>query len=840
MDTKDVVSFWEILKRPRIDYFIFLIAFLLIASNQVFQTTPLKASGIMEVTEGSEIPQDTNYTITSIGIAAITSAIILNETIEEETDLFVDIAVDAMNKTICNITLQTSSENSSIEIYFEFGQYSTRIDTIAGTQPTTYSIVPNMESVNYADDSLTARCRVSVSSDIDLDLLNILIWAEFESPVSPLQLDYRSTDGSNLFENKYIRSFSLDGLRLEIMRLSDGVMGYLKVRYQNYTLYLQPQNYRLTSMWGYEYHTRVETNVTLHDSEFTHGLVHIKAIRVYLSLDLDFPLIRIDIGAYDDSLTGFETFLQKEDVPEYVYIPPYFLFDIEVETITPFSRHISGASDITITSRISSNGTIDYHVNILLPYTNILGTVITPQDFIQIALALFLFLLLNIRVLIYIQSKKPRISWKDPRLIPIIFFCVIGCLPWYFGTHESWYFPQDSFHIASLGAVPLMGCWTESSSIFLMMPQNGLWWAFTSMMLFWIPLHLVNYYTTPPSDVSDNFTSAFLLFSPLLLSSIITWSQSELFSFSLQNFLHYVLLVVPIVWLLYLMILPLLGLYNYGPEETQLSFDAKLSKQVADSETIRSPQESEPESIGDEARKTMDLVLVTLLAALLVIPTTFTSVFHLSEAGFGIYDVYSQYYVSPINALEKLGVIVFGVQTFSGLWILGLPIFYFIIVAFVANFGMKSRPVLSGLLFVICACLPFIFLNTLYEVVYNYYLQVDWVVVSLPYYILSTITILKIREYIRDEIKLATMIAWILIPLAAIIPGVLLLNWVSSIQIAASGYWYTIYSIMPIFTAIVVLVIWPLKKWISIIQQGRLVTSDDSEVLSNDNVVSDL
>ena len=73
------------------------------------------------------------------------------------------------------------------------------------------------------------------------------------------------------------------------------------------------------------------------------------------------------------------------------------------------------------------------------------------------------------------------------------------------------------------------------------MPSNGLWWAFTSMMFFWIPLHLVNYTTTPPSEFSHNFGFAFLLFSPLLLSEIIFRGQSETFPFSLQNNLHDVL-----------------------------------------------------------------------------------------------------------------------------------------------------------------------------------------------------------------------------------------------------------------------------------------------------------
>ncbi|MHA1136269.1 MAG: hypothetical protein ACTSSE_07265 [Candidatus Thorarchaeota archaeon] len=50
----------------------------------------------MEVTEGSAIPQDSNYTLTSIGSPVITSAIILNETIEEEHGLSVDIAVEAL------------------------------------------------------------------------------------------------------------------------------------------------------------------------------------------------------------------------------------------------------------------------------------------------------------------------------------------------------------------------------------------------------------------------------------------------------------------------------------------------------------------------------------------------------------------------------------------------------------------------------------------------------------------------------------------------------------------------------------------------------------------------
>ena len=97
----DEVSFWQLMKRSKIDYVIIILAFLLVASNQVFETTPLRASGTIEITSGSAIPQDSNYTLTSITSPAISSAIILNETFEKSS-LYVDIAVDAINKTICN------------------------------------------------------------------------------------------------------------------------------------------------------------------------------------------------------------------------------------------------------------------------------------------------------------------------------------------------------------------------------------------------------------------------------------------------------------------------------------------------------------------------------------------------------------------------------------------------------------------------------------------------------------------------------------------------------------------------------------------------------------------
>ncbi|TFH07192.1 MAG: hypothetical protein E4H14_09045 [Candidatus Thorarchaeota archaeon] len=840
MDTKDVLSFWKILKRPRIDYFIFFIAFLLLASNQIFETTPLRASGIMEVTDGSAIPQDTNYTLTAISDQKVSSAIIFNKSIQRDF-LSLDVVVDAMNETVCNITLQSPFNNTSVDIYMEFGHYQTNIQVVVGQIPEIYSIIPNMDDVKYYE-YLTTRCYLSFDSDIQLIVQNVMLWATFEVPVSPLVLDYKTTDGSDLFGNNYTALIRFDGLELVIRRMSDGYLGDITVKYQNYTLYLPTQNYTLTSVWARQYHTRFNFNITLFENITTHCLFHMKAVRIYLAFDSSYPLIRLSINRYDDSFPNFEIYFRETEVPEYVYIPPYFLFDIKIATITPLSGSIYHASsDISIQTRISSNSTNDFHVRVLLPYFDIAGIIFTPQDFIQIVLALFLFILITLRIFTHLHSKRPRYSWKDPRLIPIFIFSIIACIPWYWGTHEMSYLSEYPFHIASFGTFPLVGCWTESSSLFLFMPSNGVFWAFTSLMFFWIPLLLSNYYTTPPSDVGNNFVSAILLFSPFLLSSIIPWSLSEIYSFELQNYLPSFIILVPVSWLLCVIILPFLGLYNYGPHKDQLSLDAKLSSQITDPEILPSAQESEYiQSYSDEqkeirAQKTLGLVLTILLSILLIVPTSLTTIFELTGTA---YVLDSQYYVSPINAIEKVCVLIFNLEGVSALWILGIPLYYFFIIGLLSSIGMRTRPVLSAILATIWVCLPFIFLQTLYGIVYHYYLQIDWVVISFPYYLLSIVTILKILEYIRNEIKLKTVVAWILIPVIAIIPGTLIMNWVSIVT--TSTFHITTWSPLPLFSILVLVIIWPLRKWISGILPNNEVDSELDDILHPDNVTEDL
>lgn len=836
MASEEEASLWSLLKRPKIDYVIICVAFLFLASNQVFAYTPFNPTGAIDVSLGSSIPQDTNYTLTEISDQPIKSAIIFNESMERNF-LYVDVAVDAMNRTICNITLQSPSDNNPVDIYIEFGHYQSHLDVVVGQEPVTYTFIPPIDDVKYSD-YLSSTCYVSINADVELVLRNVMLWVEFEVPVSPLLLDYKTTDGYDLFENDYTRWINMDGLEFDIIRLSDGMRGWIDVEYQNYTLYLPSQNYTMTSLWGNEYDSRIEFNVTLHENITTHCLLHMKAVRVYFTIDSNFPLIRLGISKYNAYSPNIEIYFTKSEIPDYVYIPPYALFDVEIATITPFSRYRE-SEDLTVQVRISSNTTNDYHVNVILPYIDLIGITTTPQDIIQIALALFLFILMNVRLFSYLYFKKPRTTWKDPRLIPILFFGVIACLPWYGETQVISSLLQYPIQIASLGVFPLMGFWVDSSPVFLILPPNALFLATLAIIFFWIPLLYANYYATPPSNRTQNFMSSILLFSPFLLARAFLWNLNEVFRFSLQYNFPIFIALVPLVYLLCTIILPYFGLYNYGQFKDQLSFDVKWSPQTTKSKIAPSAQgpirtqRYSDEGLEVNPQKIINLVTVTLLSILLLLPTTYD--FVIRNGG-----NYANYYVSPINALQKLLIVIFGVGITSALWILTVPLFILFAVGLWYNLAMKSRPILSVILLIIWMCIPFIFLFTLSGVTYYYYLQIDWVLISLPYFLLSIITIQKLEEYIQNKLTFKMLLVWIIIPILAIVPGALVLIWRSTIFLEANFGQYTLYTFMPIFSILVLVVIWPLNQLIQGLQLGGEVDSEIDDLLHPDNEVGKL
>ncbi len=827
------VSFWQLMKRPKVDYVIIIIAFLLLASNQVFETTPLRASGNIEITNGSAIPQDTNYTITTISVPSVTSAVLLNESIERNS-LYFDVLVENVIKIVYNITLQSTLENTSVRITMNLGSFDTHLDVIVGIIPTTYSIEPDIVQPDY----WITWSSVRIITNTEMNLQNLLIGAEFDTPVSPVVLNWQTTDGYGLFDNPYTRLMHNYQPELEIQRESDGSSQEFYASFQNCSLYLRPQNYTFYPSWGGRNYDQMRFNITVYENVTSICTIRMKAVRVNLLIVSNSPLIRLTIR--HDGFDSYCLYLQETEIPEFIYIPPSFELDIEVATISPHTSSQYFNGDFFVRGSTLSNATKHFHVKITMPYALILGLLITPQDFIQISLAMILFAFIIFRLFLFLHSKKPRTSWKDPRLIPILLIGITACIPWFIAIHENLYFSDITIHVASLGAFPLIASWTESSAIFLAIPPNGLAWFFTSLLLFWIPLLYANYATTPPSNIGHNFLAAILLFSPLLFMANVQWWLNEYNSFPFipLDYFPSFLLIVPSIFLICLLILRTADQYKYGHDCNQLSFDVKLSPQLLEKKEQPDETKSESTPVEKEVQKTLILIFLILQYLLLLIPTSIG--FFLQQSG-SEYMLNQVYFGNPIYGFGSLLDALIGSPGLLIFWVLTVPIYYLFTTGLLMEYELLSRRVLSSIFFVLWVTFPLFIHNTLFIfTVFFQYGGLEWILISLPYYFLSFVAVMKIGDYIREEISFHKLQSWILIPGIIVIPGGLLLNLIATLQMAAMQNYVAVWFPLPITTILLIIVSWSLKRWIQSIRLNHDVDSDLDEMLHSNDMTGDL
>jgi hypothetical protein len=325
----------NILDRPKIDYLILIIGYLLLASNQLFNASPLQASGTIAISNGSAIPQETNYTLSTLSIPSVTSAILLNESIYERYLSF-DVPVENIDRIQCNFTLQSLSENTTVGISFDLGRYETHLTIISGILPATYSFEPNMSEVRFSSDWI-ASCYIQISANAEMKSQIILMWAEFDTPMSPVVLNWQATDGQGLFENQYTRSIRYFGPELKIERLSDSSIAYFHAAFQNRSVYLEPQNYAFAASW-HGYYSWINIDISVLENITSICSIRMKAVRVYLSINPDVPLTHLIISSYSlwDRDT-YDLYLQSTEIPEFLYIPPYSSFIIEIASVSLLS-----------------------------------------------------------------------------------------------------------------------------------------------------------------------------------------------------------------------------------------------------------------------------------------------------------------------------------------------------------------------------------------------------------------------------------------------------------------------------------------------------------------------
>ena len=821
------------------DYVIIIVAFILLASIQVFETTPLRAIGYVETSDGAAIPHESNCTISTQISPSVTSAMLFNFSSEDDKSLEIDVPVANVTRIVINITLQTT-HSTIVHLEADMGRYHSGHNIAIGTVPQTITLEPDMERVYFRENDWISHCSIRVVPGTPIEFQNIVMWAEFETPLSPVVLDWESTDGEDLHDNSFMRWMMHYTPRLEIRRQGDAEALNLEARFQNRVIYLEPMNYSISTSWNGRIQSISELNLTISENVTTLCTFRMKAVQVNFSMNSEIPLIRLTIT--DNRYSYYQIYdlnLLGSEFPEYLFLPPSNNVFVSIVSIHPLNELDRIHGDIRIAEDVSIDGTFHQNIEVAMPYLNLLGFIVTPQDLIQISLSILLFSLVILRMLLYLNSKKPRVSWNDPRLIPIVLIGLTSFLPWFSSSREAFLYFNTTIYVQSLGIFPLLACWTETGGVFLAIPSYGLSWAFVSLILFWIPLLFANNLTTPPSDLKENYLAPLFLFSPLLL---FTFLQDGVFSLGPSLFILSVLILAPSIFLGCIVLLRIIGKYDFGLLKNQLALDVKIADQLP--KKVESPVVSEsPKSYSDrdlpptiELGKALNLVLVIIIFTLSLIPTSIGFLYSQSESGYILEHIY---YINPVNCIGVILNQIVGFPGASVVFIFLIPLYYIFTFGLMGEFAMDTRRLLSIVFFVIWVSIPF-FVYTSFSILNYYYPTVEWILISFPYYALSCVAVVKAGMYIRKEISLSSLIIWIGIPVISIIPGGLLLNLLASLQTTALLSTVYFWKPFPIGTIFLIILILPLR-WLYQNKLRELEADLEMDVmLHSDDVTDDI
>ena len=838
------------LKISKFDVVICITVFILVATNQIMMVPPFNDRGSIAITNGDAIPQESNYTITQEISPSVSSAIIFNYTMSRYDGVYFDTVIDSVSKLVFNFTLESTQNNTDVRIDVQIGYYSHAINLNVGTIPRVYSLEPDMAvvgSVNFA----VLYSSVRFTSTIELEYRNIILQADFDNPVSPVVFNWLSSDEENLFDSNYTEWMSNYGPEVSITSHSEDSIGWLDALGKNQTIYLSPGNYTLEATWDGRIHPIPAFILTIPENTTTACIFRMKAVKLYLNISENIPLASLSISRGTDYSSGhiYEISFEDSRIPEYLFLPPspsgYIIRFSSMNLLSRYFYPTSIGEAIYVSRTALSNSTYHLIADIHMNYLYLAGFIVTPQNLVQIALAEVLFAFIIIRIILYFNQKRPRISLKDPRLIPIILIGFTTFIPWFHATRVIDYYFDTTIHVAALGPFPLVSSWTDSGLIFLELAPNGIVWGITSLLMFWLPLIWANYAMTPPSNLDGNLGASLLLLIPVLNLGFALAGLSSVYSaFSITTIMPvlYYLILVPVIFFFSLIASSILGKYTFGPLHNQLELDMKLAEQldgkrksvndIVPSETTKK-EEKQIGSIKEEQKKILDLVLVNLQFLILLIPSAIGYYF-IREWGTGVYTFDNVIFDTPVFSFGQFLEAVFGYPQSSIYWILLFPLYYILTFGVFGHYGLSSRKILTLTLFILWASVPILFLSSFVSTLY-YNFGIEWCLISLPYYLMTSITIVIIGQFVRDEIRLRMLLGWIILSLVTLVPGGLILNWISVVGFASNSYSVLSWIPLPIATVLLLLLIWPIQYFYRRPLIEEELDSEVAEILQPDD-----
>lgn len=548
---------------------ILIMALLLVSATLALKSPILGKSGEMSVEESSPINQSTTCAINRIPFQSVNSVIVMNTSKLDATGrISGTLPRFDYDRLVFNVTV-TPKRGLTAVMFVVYSDIGARQTVWSINQTTTIPLELNVFELKMESNNWLFSFTAEVQPIEDVIIQELIVWAYSDVPLVPVTFDLQTTDGSSIFASPFSREISDGSPYLYLSENNDTRNSdSLWPRIPNLTLYLRPGSLNGSAqLYGsYDELDSIPFNLTFSTDERVRVDFQMLMIRIDLSIDSRSPIVQIQMIQPHAFNPVYNFFVTSDTFLLVLYVPPIssVIFAVSISDMMYYGG--SSLSSLCSASEVVNlTGLHNLRVDAKFGQFSFFGIAAT-SDIILDALSLTVFLLILIRIGLAVYTPEKKTQSKS-KLALFVLYCTVALLPWFFSTRTLWPSSQDfgvTIHSLSLGPLPIVGFWTDGSSIVWTIPPEALYWSIASIILYWIPVFWT-VFSIDTSGFSKNkiWATLFLLiplglvlYADLGLIYIVGEFPSILFPTVL-------LVLIPIIWLC------ITGILSYIEERTK-------------------------------------------------------------------------------------------------------------------------------------------------------------------------------------------------------------------------------------------------------------------------------
>jgi len=533
--------------------------------------------------------------------------------------------------------------------------------SVAGTilELHTLSIEINMSEIKEESNRWLIDISSEISPAADFLIHSLVVWVYSTVPLAPISIDLQATDGHHLFETPLFGDMGCGPYLYAFLNNNVSTADSLYLKTANHTLYLKPGSFNGTAKYYSisEGRASVPFDITYSSNEKITIHIRLLAIRIDLDIDTEYPLTHIYIHSGDSSGDLYDVYVPPDFVPDYLYIAPVYSAYIAISPTELYRSEGYWLDPIILSSgNVNLNGSNNLRVSTNFSPLTFNGIALV-SDIILGFLSLTLLTLVVIRILLFLNLPIRNIR-KDFRLIPLAAFLIFSFIPWFYSTRVFAPIYQDfevPIHSLSFGPIPLVGFWTDGSTIAWRIPPEAIVWSTVAIVLYWLPvIGTALRFNTPSNRENDVKMGIILLLPTLFIGYVGIGLYGITGGYAPISLPLTIGLAIPSIWLAFIGILSFLRKYKRVDLGSKLERDLTITREKMEIPKSKSDERSLSNELSDDYATQRGLHVLLLIVILLMLPCAITDSSQMFLPLYGLSEIGSMWDYSHLGIATLL------------------------------------------------------------------------------------------------------------------------------------------------------------------------------------------